>query len=66
MSILNRAAKASANARNIASDLHKQGRDHFNDPTWREAMKDVNSAFDAAYEAGYDHQDIGDAASRIR
>lgn len=66
MSILGRAAKASATARDIAADLHKQGRDHFDDPTWGAAMQDVNSAYDAAFEAGYDEQDIGDAASRIR
>ncbi|MFJ4879938.1 hypothetical protein ACIP93_32690 [Streptomyces sp. NPDC088745] len=56
------AAIATANARQTATDLHAQGRDHYTDPTWRTAVADAHRAVDKAEEIGLDTHDILDAS----
>jgi hypothetical protein len=58
------AARTSAKASRIATSLHDQGLDHFDDPAWRTQLADVQAATDTAFAAGYDLHDIADAAIR--
>ena len=60
--VLADAVIATANARQTATELHAQGRDHFTDPTWRKALAEVHRTGDKAEEIGIDPQTIGDAS----
>lgn len=63
---LGAAADQSNTCRAIAAELHKQGRDHFTDPTWRAEIAKLHPLVDAAGAHGLDAQDIGDEADRRR
>ncbi|WP_327223007.1 hypothetical protein OG229_02365 [Streptomyces platensis] len=60
--VLTDAAIATATARQTATNIHAQGRDHHNDPTWREALAEAHRATDKAEEIGMDPQAILDAS----
>lgn len=60
--VLADAAIATATARQTATDIHEQGRDHFFDPTWRKALTEAHRATDKAREIGIDPQTILDAS----
>ncbi len=60
--VLADAAIATAYARQTATDIHDQGRDHYSDPTWRAAVTDAHRASDKAEEIGIDPQTILDAS----
>lgn len=66
MSSLDRAAAQSNHCREIAAQLHQNGIDHNDDPTWNAAAQTNARLSDAAQADGYDFQDIGDAARRMR
>ncbi|MFD7922515.1 hypothetical protein ACFV3R_25225 [Streptomyces sp. NPDC059740] len=56
------AALATAHARQTATDIHAQGRDHYDDPTWLAAIADAHRAVDKALEIGIDPHDFLDAS----
>ncbi|MGW1409426.1 hypothetical protein [Streptomyces sp. NPDC002403] len=60
--VLADAAIATATARQTATEIHEQGRDHYDDPTWRSAVAKAHRATDKAEEIGIDPQDIFDAS----
>uniref|UniRef100_UPI0030E20027 hypothetical protein n=1 Tax=Streptomyces tubercidicus TaxID=47759 RepID=UPI0030E20027 len=60
--VLADAAIATATARQTATNIHEQGRDHRNDPTWREALAEAHRTTDKAEEIGIDPQTILDAS----
>ncbi|MFI5768560.1 hypothetical protein ACIA74_08395 [Streptomyces sp. NPDC051658] len=60
--VLADAAIATATARQTATTIHDQGRDHYDAPTWRAALADAHRATDKAEEIGIDPQDILDAS----
>ncbi|BCK74031.1 hypothetical protein Srufu_079840 (plasmid) [Streptomyces libani subsp. rufus] len=60
--ILADAAIATATARQTATDIREQGRDHYNDPTWRTAVTTAVRATDKAEEIGIDPQTVLDAS----
>ncbi|MFI9783237.1 hypothetical protein ACIHEI_06955 [Kitasatospora sp. NPDC051984] len=53
---------ATAGARQIATEIHDQGRDHYDDPTWRVAVVAALRATDKAEEIGISPQSILDAS----
>jgi hypothetical protein len=61
-SVLSDAAIATANARRVAAEIRAQGRDHYNDPTWRDAAATAQRATDKAEEIGISPQAILDAS----
>lgn len=61
--VLTDAAIATACARQAATEIHNQGRDHYSDPTWRAAVAEAHRATDKAEEIGIDPQTVL-AASR--
>jgi hypothetical protein len=56
------AATATANARQTATDVQAQGRDHYTDPDWRDAVADAQRAVDKAEEIGLSTHDVLDAS----
>ncbi|MEW9521778.1 hypothetical protein [Streptomyces tubercidicus] len=60
--VLADAAIATATARQTATNIHEQGRDHFHDPTWREALNAAHRATDKAAEIGIDPQTVLEAS----
>lgn len=60
--VLAEAAMATATARQIATEIHDQGRDHYDDPTWRAAVAAAHRATDKAEEIGIDPQIVLDAS----
>lgn len=60
--VLADAAIATANARQTATNIHQQGRDHFHDPTWRAALATAQQATAKARDIGIDPQTILDAS----
>ncbi|MFK0179611.1 hypothetical protein ACIQVR_26995 [Streptomyces xanthochromogenes] len=60
--VLSDAAIAVAHARQTATDLHDQGRDHRDDPAWRAAVTHACQATDKALKLGIDPQAVLDAS----
>ncbi|NEC15089.1 hypothetical protein G3I34_23030 [Streptomyces sp. SID8014] len=60
--VLADAAIATATARQTATEIHDQGRDHNDDPTWRTAVAAAHRATDQAAEIGIDPQTVLDAS----
>ncbi|MFF7023023.1 hypothetical protein ACFY97_18720 [Streptomyces klenkii] len=60
--VLADAAIAMANARQTATEIHDQGRDHYYDPNWRTAVTKARRAIDKAEEIGIDPQTVLDAS----
>jgi hypothetical protein len=60
--VLADAAIATANARQTATDIHDQGRDHFDDPAWRTAVAEAHRTCDKAEEIGISRQTVLDAS----
>ncbi|KIQ62690.1 hypothetical protein TR51_27375 [Kitasatospora griseola] len=60
--VLADAAIATASARQTAAEIHRQGRDHYDDPTWRAAVALAHRATDKAEEIGISPQAVLDAS----
>lgn len=60
--VLADAAIATATARQTATEIHEQGRDHYDDPTWRAAVAAAHRATDVAEELGIGPQAVLDAS----
>ncbi|WP_035839055.1 hypothetical protein [Kitasatospora azatica] len=60
--VLADAAIATANARQAATEIHDQGRDHYDDLTWRAAVVKAHRATDKAEEIGISPQGVLDAS----
>lgn len=60
--VLADAAIATATARQTATEIHAEGRDHWDDPKWRAAVADAHRAGDKAEEIGIAPQTILDAS----
>lgn len=60
--VLADAAIATATARQTATNIHNQGHDHHDDPTWRSAVTEAVHRCDKAEEIGISRQTILDAS----
>ncbi|MFF0389619.1 hypothetical protein ACFYS8_13145 [Kitasatospora sp. NPDC004615] len=60
--VLGEAVIATATARQTATEIHAQGRDHYDAPAWRAAVADAHRATDTAEQIGISPQAVLDAS----